>query len=171
MASRPDGSLDRVIDGLCRAAAALGGLAIFAIALTVFVSVFGRSFRLLSIPGDFEVVEIGSAAAVFLFFPICQLERAHITIELFTDWLPVSARRALEAAGELLFALAWAVLVWRLTVGGIEAHGYGDRSMILGMPTWIVYLPAVAALAIAGLVALQSARRLLAAAGRGARPS
>jgi len=171
LASRPDGSLDRVIDGLCRAAAALGGLAIFAIALTVFVSVFGRSFRLLSIPGDFEVVEIGSAAAIFLFFPICQLERAHITIELFTDWLPARARRGLDAAGELLFALAWAVLVWRLTVGGIEAHTHGDRSMILSVPTWIVYLPAVAALAIAGLVALRSARRLLAAGGRGARPS
>ncbi len=164
------GALDRAIDALCQAVTVLGGLCVFAVAVTVFVSVFGRNMRVLSIPGDFEIVEIGSAVAIFLFFPICQLRREHVTVDLFTNWLPEGAKRGLDAIGELLFAVAWAVLVWRLTVGGIESYGYQDRSMILHVPTWIAFVPAVVALAISALVALRNGARLFATFGNEGSP-
>jgi len=160
--------LDRTLERLARLCAVSGALCLALIAATVFVSVSGRALRLWSIRGDFELVEAGCAAAVFLFLPVCQQRRWHVSVDLFTSWLPQSVTRVIEAAGEFLFALAWAVIVWRMVVGGIETFHNQDRTMVLHLPLWIVYLPALAGIALAAVIALRNAVQLMRGRGHAA---
>jgi TRAP-type C4-dicarboxylate transport system permease small subunit len=152
--------LDRSLEVLARAFAVAGGLVLGLTAATVFVSVLGRELHLWSIRGEFELVEVGCATAVFLFLPICQQKRWHVSVDLFTGWLPAGGRGWLEALGEGLFALVWLVLAWRMAVGGVETFRNEDRSMVLHLPLWVVYLPAVAGILVSMVVALRNAMRL-----------
>jgi TRAP-type C4-dicarboxylate transport system permease small subunit len=141
--------------------AALGGAIIFAASLTVTLSVVMRATGIGGIRGDFELVELVSAACASLFLPLCQLRRGHVLVDLFTNWLPFGLRQRLDGVWTLLFALGWALLCWRLMQGLVDLHGYGDRTMLLGVPIWWVYVPAVLSTGLSALIALVTARSLL----------
>ena len=96
MTSRPDSSIMARVGWLLdRGAAGLafcGGVVLVAIALTTVISIVGRALipiGLSPIRGDFELVEMGVAVAVFGFLPWCQLNRGHITVDVFL----INARR------------------------------------------------------------------------------
>ncbi|NNL36424.1 MAG: TRAP transporter small permease, partial [Silicimonas sp.] len=66
----------RVTTGL----AIVAGLVLTAMAIVTVISINGRSLiwaGLAPVPGDFELVEIGCAVAVFGFLPYCHLYRGH----------------------------------------------------------------------------------------------
>lgn len=75
-------------DRLARVLAGIGGVVIFTVALTVTASVIMRNMGLRGIRGDFELVEMSCAFAAGLFLPLCQLNRGHVSVDLFTNWLP-----------------------------------------------------------------------------------
>ena len=50
-----------------------------------------------SIPGDFELVQMATALAVFAFLPLCQAHRGNIIVDTFTTRLPRRVRNALDA--------------------------------------------------------------------------
>ena len=61
------------------------------------VSIVGRAsltwaWVLGPVPGDFELVEVGTGFAVFAFLPWCQLKRGHATVDLFTSEVFAPAR-------------------------------------------------------------------------------
>ncbi|WP_372017376.1 TRAP transporter small permease [Tistrella mobilis] len=159
---------------LCRLVAMAGGLMLVAIAAMSVISIIGRWFAGTSIgglefgpvPGDFELVETGTAIAVFCFLPQAQLARAHVTVDLFTMRAGPGLRRALGVVADLLFAATTALLAWRLTIGLEERLTYGETTMILGLPQWWVYVPGVAFMALTALACLTT----LAATLRGAVP-
>jgi TRAP-type C4-dicarboxylate transport system permease small subunit len=70
-------------------------------------------------------------------------------------------RHRLDGVWTLLFAFGWALLCWRLSLGLRDLYGYGDRTMLLGVPVWWVYIPAVFATALSTLIALITAAHLL----------
>ncbi|GAA0310144.1 TRAP transporter small permease [Rhodovulum strictum] len=153
--------LRRGLAFLCSLSAALGGAAIFAVSLAVTASVVMRNLGLGGIRGDFELTEIVCATCASLFLPLCQLRRGHVLVDLFTAWLPRHSRLQLDGLWTALFALAWAFLCWRLCHGMIEMRAYGDRTMLLGVPVWWVWLPAILGTGLSALVALDSAAALL----------
>jgi TRAP-type C4-dicarboxylate transport system permease small subunit len=159
-------ALDRLLDRLCWHAAALAGLLVLGVSAVVAASVTMRALGLGSLRGDFEVVSIGCGIAAFLFLPLCQWRRGHIAVDLFSDWLPRSWRNALEAAWELIFAAAWILLGWRLLAGLGDMYEYQDRSMLLRLPLWTLYVPALLGSLLSALVGL----RLSAALWRGEGP-
>lgn len=128
-------------------------------AILTVVSVLGRAFTgfgLSAIPGDFELVEIGAAVAVFSFLPWCQLNRGHVTVDVFVRALPGAAERWFELIGNIAIAIIAFVIVWRLWMGMGERLpffsqetrdllGFGykpfsvETTFILGMPTWYGY--------------------------------
>ena len=61
-------------------------------------------------------------------------------VDLFTSACRPATLRLLEMVTDLLFLLLAAVLVWRLTVAGLDAREYVEQSMILELPLWIVYI-------------------------------
>ncbi|WP_444451920.1 TRAP transporter small permease [Rhodobacter capsulatus] len=149
------------LDRLCTLSAGLGGAAIFAVSLTVTASVIGRNLGLGGIRGDFELTEIVATTAASLFLPLCQLKRGHVVVDLFTNWLPMRNRLQLEGLWTTVFGLFWAsVAVW-LCLGLIEVKGYGDRTMLLGVPVWWLHVPAIFGTGLSALVAFETAVALL----------
>ena len=134
---------------LCRFFAAVGGLVILAMMLMTVASVIKRSVLGAPVPGDFELVELGSAIAIFCFLPWCQVSGGNVLVDFFTSKASPRGNHLLEALGDLLYLLIAALLAWRLLHGGAEMRQYGEQTMVLGIPLWWAFpviMPAMALL-------------------------
>lgn len=169
MAAGPDpdvapGPLGRALGALCRGLAVAGGFVLVALILMTCVSIAGRALFSAPIPGDFELVEIGCAVAVFAFLPYCQMTRGNVVVDFFTARAPPRARAAMELAGNLAFTAIAALLTWRTALGGLDLHRYAETTMVLGVPLWWGFIPAVPCTAVLTLACAytswQSARAL-----------
>lgn len=158
--------LRRVLELGSTALALAGGLVLTAIMLMSIVSIAGRWLFSRPVPGDFELVEIGSGLAIFLFLPACQLRGANVIVDFFTTGLSRRGQSWLDAFGSLLYTLAAALFAWRLVFGGIDYVSYGERTMVLGLPLWISFLLIVPAMAWLVLVAAYTTSRHVGAALR-----
>ena len=146
---------ERVGRALYRAAtgvAVLGGLVLFALTLLTVISVLGRAVLSAPIPGDFELVELGMAVAIFSFLPYCQMVRGNVIVDLFTTRASPRARALLDAIGNLLYTTIAALLTWRVALGGLEIRSYRETTMVLQVPVWWGYVPAVAFLVLLTVV-------------------
>jgi TRAP-type C4-dicarboxylate transport system permease small subunit len=61
----------------------VGGLLMSALTVMTVVSVTGRKLFNAPIQGDYELVTMGTAIAVFLFLPYCHLQRGDVVVDLF----------------------------------------------------------------------------------------
>jgi TRAP-type C4-dicarboxylate transport system permease small subunit len=130
------------IYGTSRALAWLGGLALSAIALLSVASITGRALTgvgLGPVPGDFELVEAGTALAVFGFLPWAHLRRSHAMVDLFWGSYPPAMKRALTVAADALMLLVWLLLVWRMGAAMLDYRANAEVSFILQMPVWWGY--------------------------------
>lgn len=141
--------LQRHAVALALASALAGAVVLLMAAITVVISVVLRSTTGGQILGDFEIMSTASALAVFLFLPYCQATRSHVSVSLFTDWLPANARSWFDAFWWLVLALGAAFMAWRMSFGLGEALHYNDHSAILHIPAAIAF-----AFAIFGSVAM-----------------
>ncbi len=145
------------MDRLARMLAGFGGAVIFAVAVTVAISVVMRNVGLRGVRGDFELVEMSCAFAAGLFLPLCQFNRGHVMVDLFTNWLPLNIRAGIDWIWLFCFAVIWAVLCYFTIHGMMEIRGYGDRTMLLSMPVWWAFVPAVLGTGAASLIAFTQA--------------
>ena len=136
------------------ACAYLGGAIVAALGVMSAISIIGRSATGRPIPGDFELVEIGTAIAGSLFLPWCQATGGHIVVDVFTHKASGCTRARLDRAGALLMAAMFLIAGWRTAVAGLELSRSGAVSMVLGVPTWLGYVLAVPGVSVAGIVAL-----------------
>jgi len=136
--------------------AVLAGIALAAITVVTVVSIIGRGLiwvGLGSIPGDFELVEIGCAFVVFGFLPYCHLHRGHVTVDLLLGGLPTPLFNLFTFVGDLSIAAISILICQRLWVGMLEKIAYNETTMILGVPVWIGYAAAFVGAAWAIVVA------------------
>ena len=145
--------LYRLLHAVCISSAAIGGLVIFGAAFVVTYSVLSSTLGFGAVRGEFELVELACAASASLFLPLCQLTKGHVMVDVFTSKLPGAINTTVDAVWTLLFALGWAYLAWRLSIGLEEIHGYGDKTMLLRAPVWWVYVPAVFGTGLSAIVA------------------
>jgi len=137
--------IDRIVHLAAYVLAIAGGFALIAMTALTVVSITGRGFLwagLGPVPGAYELVEMGSAFAIFCFLPWCQLQRGHVTVDLFLQPLGPRANRFAELVGNLLLTVAAAVIFWRLWLGMEDKARFGETSFILGIPAWIGYAAA-----------------------------
>lgn len=145
---------------LLRAAANLfalaGGALVVAVALVTVASVLTRWLLAAPLPGDVELVQLGTAAALALFLPYCQLHGGHLIVDIFTARADAGVHRRLEVAAHWAAAAVLALLASRAAVGVADLRLAGEISMVLGIPLWLAHVPMVPALALAALIALLS---------------
>ncbi|WP_460274301.1 TRAP transporter small permease [Celeribacter sp. ULVN23_4] len=158
--------LFRILRAICLISAGIGGAVIFAASLTVTLSVVMRNLGLGGIRGDFELVELACAACASLFLPLCQFNKGHVMVDLFTLWLKPVTQRRFDGVWTLIFALCWAFVTWRLSIGLSEMHDYGDRTMLLRAPIWWVYVPAIFGMGLSAVVALLQSLPMMSSAFR-----
>jgi TRAP-type C4-dicarboxylate transport system permease small subunit len=158
--ARPE-PLGRALHLAATGVALIGGAILFALTLLTVVSVLGRAVFSAPIPGDFELVEVGMAVAIFSFLPYCQIVRGNVIVDLFTAKASPRTQALLDAAGNLIYTAIAALLTWRGALGGLEVRGYGETTMVLRVPVWWGYVPAVVCLAFLTLVCAYTVWRSL----------
>ncbi|MRX48998.1 TRAP transporter small permease subunit [Paracoccus sp. S-4012] len=141
----------RWLEAACRLIATAGGLVLVGMMLMTVISVTRRTLFGAPLPGDFEMVEMASAVAIFAFLPLCQLRAGNVLVDFFTMRASPRTNHLLEAVGDLIWLVIAALLTWRLSVGAAEFYSYGESSMILRLPLWwgfVVILPSLALLCV-----------------------
>lgn len=116
-----------------------GGIVLAAMVTLVVVSIVGRAMFSSPVPGDFEIVALGTAVAVFLFLPYCYMQKGNVAVDIFISGMPPAVQRAMDVLAALLFGFVAALFAWRTAYGFADTVRNGDISMILGFPVWVVY--------------------------------
>jgi len=132
LAKQAELRVGRWLERITRTFAYAGGVVLAAIALVTVASIIGRFFLFAGlgpIKGDYEIVEMGSAIAIFAFMPFAQYKRAHVVVDIFTMRLSQRVQSFLGFMGDVLIALAAGVIVWRFWLGLGEKIPYGSESV------------------------------------------
>jgi TRAP-type C4-dicarboxylate transport system permease small subunit len=135
-----------------------GGVIVALVAGVTVLSVVGRWLIATPIPGDVELVQLGTASALALFLPYCQLHGSHLIVDIFTVRSESALHRRLDAVAHLVAAAVLMLLAARAAAGVASQRAATETSMVLGVPLWLAYAPMVPALVLAALIALMSTR-------------
>lgn len=156
----------KIMHALAAWAAMVGGAIVAAIAGLVVTSVALRALGFQPVQGDFELVQVGLAAAIALFLPWCQLRGGNIIVDFFTTRARIRTQRRLDALAAGVVAVMMALVAWRAAIGAISARHSGETTMILGFPIWWSYAAMAPGLALTSVVALFCAWRAWTEGGR-----
>lgn len=169
-------AVERLLERLSAWLAIAGGAALVALTVITVVSISGRALifaGLGPIPGDYELVEAGTAFAIFAFLPWCQLKRGHVTVDLFLARFGARLNAGVDLVANILMTLASSLIAWRLWLGMLDKKAYGETTFILQFPLWWPYAAALAGAVFAVVVCAYTVWRSLdetlarpAAAGR-----
>jgi TRAP-type C4-dicarboxylate transport system permease small subunit len=152
-----EGGAGRVLHICCDIFAGIGGLILVAMALVTVTSVIGRAFFAHPILGDVELVQLGTAVCVALFLPYTQFRGGNIIVDIFTNAAKPRAKAWMDGLGALLYALAMALICWRVYAGGVVARESEEASMLMNFPIWITYMLMVPGLALSAVIGLYHA--------------
>lgn len=119
--------------------AVFGGVILFILAILTTISVFGRKFLDAPVPGDFELVAIGTGVAVFACLPYCQLMRGNVLVDFFMNNAPTRAKTIADIIAGLIFLAIGLMLTWRMIYGAIDMHDVKEVSMTIGFPRWSTF--------------------------------
>lgn len=157
--AQPADRAGRVLHAASRWLAISGGVLLCLLAALTSVSVTGRAALSAPVPGDFELVAIGTGLAVFAFLPWCQLNRGNVLVDFFMMRAPARARLACDLAGGLLYLAAAVLITWRMVLGGVDMYRYSEMSMTISFPRWTTFPPSILMLAFLVVVVAYTVRR------------
>jgi C4-dicarboxylate transporter DctM subunit len=131
---------------LYRAAGTLSGVALLIVALAITADVVLRWALSQPIRGLFELSELTFAGIMALAFAHANGQRSHVTLDLTGNLIGRTA--GLQLLGNLLTTLAFVVFTWFLWEYAVAKAGYGETTLVLGLPLAPFWY------AIAGLMAV-----------------
>ncbi|CUH82060.1 TRAP transporter small permease [Tropicibacter naphthalenivorans] len=155
-------SVHRLVLGIARLMAMLGGAVLTLLILITCISILGRASNSVlhamasagilpgmaqglidagvgAIRGDFEMVEAGMAFCIFAFLPFCTVTGGHASVDVFTNFLPRGVNRVLEVLIAALFAAVLVVIAMQLNEGFARKLNSGQTSLLLEFPIWWSY--------------------------------
>lgn len=168
--------MHKLMLGLARSMAILGGMVLSLLIILTCLSIIGRLLNSAfhgdlmqaiapgfsdwmitwvgPINGDFELVEAGVAFAIFAFLPLCQITVGHASVDVVADAFPRSVKRFLRMVTEILFAGALVLIAWRLSAGTLSKFGNGETSFLLEFKVWWAYGASLFGATIAAIVGI-----------------
>lgn len=132
LAPRLEARVGRWLDVLVQGFALVGGIILAGMAGVTVVSVSGRALGPLGlspVTGDFELVQLGCAIAVFSFLPICQLRRGNVTVDILSERFGPRGHAVLGLIGNVALTLCAWVIALQLARGFGEKFPYGSPSL------------------------------------------
>lgn len=157
--TRPTDAVGRALHFCSCILVLAGGFMMSALTVMTVVSVIGRYLFNSPIQGDYEMVTMGTAIAMFLFLPYCHLQRGNVVVDLFLSWAPRRVQTFFDGASGLLLAAISGILAWRMIYGGLDMYRYSEVSYILALPVWPIFPCAVLALGLLSAACLYTAFR------------
>lgn len=146
--------MTRALRGAAQLFALAGGVVLLSVAALTTASVIGRWLFATPVPGDVELVQLGTASALALFLPYCQLHGSHLIVDIFTAHAPAALHHRLNRVVRVLAALTLTALALRAGAGLADLYAAGETTMVLGWPLWIAYFALPPSLALTAAVAL-----------------
>ncbi len=146
----------QILTKMATCLAIVGGLVLLTIVLINVLSITGRVLFSRALVGDFELIEMGCAMAIFMFMPLCQLRKGNIIIDFFTTKLSEKRKHFLDALNTLIFALVASFFAWRMCFGAWDMIKYDEQTMLLQLSVWIPFFPAIFSLLLLSLICFYS---------------
>lgn len=146
--------IGQLISALCVILACIGGALFIIEALMSVISVIGRTFFSMPIPGDYELIQLFSVIGITLCLPYCQLKKGHVFVDFFTIWAPDRLKRYLDGVACFLLAICAFFLAWRSWDGLLDMYEYQETSMVISLPVWWGYAPITPAFIVLGITAV-----------------
>ncbi len=137
---------NKITAATARAFALIGGAVLLLMVVMTILSVIGRginAYGLGPIPGDFELIEFGSAFVIFWILPWAQISNGHVAVDVLARHFPKALNRVIAVISQILILVMAVFIARQLTLGFWDKFQYGEMSFILMMPVWWGYLAAL----------------------------
>jgi TRAP-type C4-dicarboxylate transport system permease small subunit len=157
---RPSGALERLTRLLARAAAVFLG----AMMMATVADVVLRSLFAYPIFGTFDLVELFLVTLIFLGLPETFRREEHVAVDVVDHLAPERAVALLRILGALLAVALLALMLWHSVPPARDTYVFGDRTLDLGLPRYLHWIPILLGIAAAILAALAVLARSLRAA-------
>ncbi len=179
--------MTKFIGKLARFSAIMGGIVLTLLAIMMTVSITGGGIAkfansefltqnapgfaswlqgtgIRTIPGMYEIMEMGIAFTIFSFLPIATFNRAHAVVDILTDRFGERTNEFLKAFWETVFFIVFAIITWRLFYGFERQLTTNTIYMELKIPIWwgygIAFLQMILVSVVSFVVALAEWVRL-----------
>lgn len=134
--------------------------------VTTFIDVMLRYFFGRPIGGAFEVTELSMGLLVFFALPAVMLRRENIVVTLLIERFSVRVQAWFAALGDLICAVAFLFIAWRMWLHGARLLRFNEVTMELAVPKGAIAQTMAVLLVFAALCALVAARQTLRASCR-----
>ena len=78
-----------------------------------------------------------------MFLPLCQLRNGNVVVDAFTLNLSHFTRTLLDVLGTFLFCIVAIFFSVRMIYGLVDMFRYEEQTMLLQIPVWIPFVPAI----------------------------
>ncbi|WP_240989204.1 TRAP transporter small permease [Salipiger mangrovisoli] len=119
--------------------AVVGGVALLALVVLIFIGVVLRYAFGLPILGSNEIIQLAAVALVMSALPYCTQLNGHVSVDVFDRLLGRFGRMAGDVIARLLSGFALGVLSHRAYYKALDAAEFGDTTNMLGLPLWPFY--------------------------------
>ena len=127
--------------------------------IVTFIDVAGRYLFLAPLPGAFEMTEIMMAMLIFAGLPLVSRANQHVTVNLIIGLLSPKIRYFQRLITQIIMALVFGVMAWRMWIKAAEMLVQGDETAYLLIPIAPVAFFMTILLGVSSLiVAIQFAR-------------
>jgi TRAP-type mannitol/chloroaromatic compound transport system permease small subunit len=137
-----------------------GGLLLLALVVMSVISIVGRKLYSAPIPGDIELLQMGTAVAAAAMLAYCEMLGKHLKVDFFTASAGTRTKAIMDGIAHLILGLAGALIAWRTAVAAVDTYAFGETSMVLGWAVWPAIALIVPGLALFALAGLYNATRL-----------
>lgn len=160
----PAGPLRPLLMPLARAFEVAAMALLVVATLAIMTEVVARGFFSLGLPGVGEIAKWAGLGLIFLTVPLLMARDEHVKVDLLFSLSRGGTRRLLGLGNELATCLFCLLFLW--ACWGFMQRAARFSTPALGIPNLVYYLPAIAGMVLAALVALDRLAGLL--LGRGA---
>ena len=147
----------RALDRLARLLAAAAAVCLCAMMLVTVADVVLRSLFRYPIFGTFDLVELFLVALIFLGLPETFRREEHVAVDVVDHLAPPRVVALLRVLGALLAVALLALILWHGVAPARDTYVFGDRTLDLGLPRYLHWLPILlgtGAAILAGLMIL-----------------
>ena len=139
------------------AATVFGGLAAVALGAILLVTVADVVLRNLfryPVRGQYEMVELGLSAAVFLALPAVFMQGAHLVVDVADHFVSARVKRGLDLFGGAVALGVVGMILWQIAPQSLYVMRFGDMSFDLQIPKIWYAVPLLIGMAFSLVAAL-----------------
>jgi TRAP-type C4-dicarboxylate transport system permease small subunit len=127
-------SFERIVNRACKGLNVVATALLFLLMIQGAADVIARYFFNAPIIGTMERGQVLMALMVFFGWGYTQIQKGHVTVELFITRFPPRARAITNFITTVLSLILFVLIVWQGTVAAIDTHKAGELIYVIHWP-------------------------------------